>query len=35
MIGLDKIPAGLAVRQVIGEEWVHPNDPRVTEMTEQ
>ena len=35
MIGLDRIPAELAVRQVIGEEWVHPNDPRVTEMTEQ
>jgi hypothetical protein len=35
MIGLDRIPAELAVGQVIGEEWVHPNDPRVTEMFEQ
>ena len=29
MIGTDKIPAGLSVEQVIGEDWVHPNDPRV------
>ena len=29
MIGLDKIPSGLGVEQVIGEDWVHPNDPRV------
>jgi len=30
MIGLNKIPADLAVQQVIGEEWVYPNDPRVS-----
>ena len=34
-IGLDKIPRELAVQQVIGEEWVHPNDPRITEITKQ
>jgi len=32
MIGLNRIPDGLAVEQVIGEEWVYPNDPRVAEM---
>ena len=32
MIGLNRIPEGLAVEQVIGEEWVYPNDPRVAEM---
>jgi hypothetical protein len=26
---LDKIPTELAVQQVISDEWVHPNDPRV------
>jgi hypothetical protein len=35
MIGLDRIPTELAVQQVIGEEWVHPSDPRVTEITKQ
>jgi hypothetical protein len=35
MIGLDKVPAELAVQQVIGEDWVHPSDPRVTEITKQ
>lgn len=29
MIGLDKIPTELAVQQVIPEDWVYPNDPRV------
>jgi hypothetical protein len=35
MIGLDKIPTELAVQQVISDEWVHPNDPRVFELTKQ
>ena len=30
MIGLDNIPAELAVQQVISEEWVYPNDPRIS-----
>ena len=29
LIGLNRVPAELAVQQVIGEEWVHPNDPRL------
>lgn len=29
MIGLDAVPAELRVEQVIGEEWVSPNDPRL------
>ena len=32
MIGIDNIPPELRVAQVIGEEWIHPNDPRVAEM---
>ena len=28
-IGIDNIPAELRVDQVIGEEWMYPNDPRV------
>ncbi|MDA1074896.1 MAG: aromatic ring-hydroxylating dioxygenase subunit alpha [Proteobacteria bacterium] len=28
MIGFDNIPEDLRVAQVIGEEWLHPNDPR-------
>jgi len=35
MIGLDKVPSGLSVEQVIGEDWVHPNDPRVTGLNSQ
>ncbi len=29
MIGIDNIPEELRVAQVIGEDWMHPNDPRV------
>ena len=29
MIGIDNIPEELRVLQVIGEEWIYPNDPRV------
>jgi hypothetical protein len=32
MIGLENVPQHLAVEQVIGQEWVWPNDPRVTLM---
>jgi len=32
MIGLKHVPEGLAVPQVIGDEWVYPNDHRVAEM---
>ena len=32
MIGFNRVPGNLAVEQVIGEEWVFPNDPRVAEM---
>ena len=32
MIGLDRVPPHLAVKQVIGKDWVWPNDPRVTLM---
>lgn len=35
MIGLDKVPAHLAVAQVIGEDWTYPNDPRVAQMNAQ
>ena len=29
MIGLDNIPPELRVEQVIGDDWIYPNDPRV------
>ena len=32
MIGIDNIPAELRVQQVIGEEWIYPNDPRVGQL---
>ena len=32
MIGLDNIPPELAVQQVINDEWVYPNDPRLAQM---
>ncbi len=34
MIGIDNIPQHLRVAQVIGEEWIYPNDPRIIEMAE-
>jgi len=32
MIGIDNIPPELRVEQVIGEEWVYPNEPRIALM---
>ena len=32
MIGLERIPADLKVAQVIGDEWIFPNDPRLEQM---
>jgi phenylpropionate dioxygenase-like ring-hydroxylating dioxygenase large terminal subunit len=32
MIGIENIPEELRVEQVIGEEWVYPNDPRLALM---
>lgn len=32
MIGIDEIPPELRVAQVIGDEWIYPNDPRLAEM---
>ena len=32
MIGIDNIPPELRVEQVIGDEWMYPNDPRVAQM---
>ena len=32
MIGSDSIPSDLRVQQVIGEDWIWPNDPRVEQM---
>lgn len=35
MIGIENIPQGLRVNQVIGEEWVWPNDPRIAQMEQE
>jgi phenylpropionate dioxygenase-like ring-hydroxylating dioxygenase large terminal subunit len=32
MIGAQNIPEELRVKQVIGKEWIYPNDPRVAQM---
>ncbi|MGI9325510.1 MAG: aromatic ring-hydroxylating oxygenase subunit alpha [Pseudomonadales bacterium] len=32
MIGIENIPEELRVPQVIGDEWMYPNDPRVAQM---
>ncbi len=32
MIGIENIPPELRVAQVIGEEWMYPNDPRLEEI---
>jgi hypothetical protein len=32
MIGQDNVPEALRVEQVIGADWVWPNDPRVAQM---
>ena len=29
MIGIDNVPTELRVAQVIGGDWIYPNDPRV------
>ena len=34
MIGIDNIPPDLRVEQVIGDEWMYPNDPRLDQMAE-
>ena len=34
MIGIENIPPELRVAQVIGDEWIYPNDPRLAEMDE-
>ena len=34
IIGIDNIPQELRVSQVMGDEWLMPNDPRVAEMNE-
>ncbi|MEM1231316.1 MAG: aromatic ring-hydroxylating dioxygenase subunit alpha [Pseudomonadota bacterium] len=34
IIGIDRIPEELRVAQVIGDDWMHPNDPRLEEMAE-
>lgn len=35
MIGIENIPPELRVAQVIGDEWIYPNDPRVALMKDQ
>ncbi|MAT95229.1 MAG: (2Fe-2S)-binding protein [Halioglobus sp.] len=32
MIGIDNIPAELRVEQVIGDDWIYPNDPRLAQL---
>ena len=32
MIGIENVPEDLRVKQVIGEEWTWPNDPRLAQM---
>jgi len=32
MIGIENVPPELRVQQVIGEDWIWPNDPRRTQM---
>ena len=34
LIGIDHIPPELRVAQVIGDEWLMPEDPRLAEMNE-
>jgi phenylpropionate dioxygenase-like ring-hydroxylating dioxygenase large terminal subunit len=35
IIGIDNIPAELRVAQVMGDEWLHPNDPRLEQIESQ
>ena len=32
MIGIDNIPDELRVQQVIGDDWLYPNDPRIAQL---
>ena len=32
MIGIDNIPGELRVQQVIGDDWIYPNDPRIAQL---
>lgn len=32
MIGIDNIPEELRVKQVIGDDWIYPNDPRMSQL---
>ena len=34
VIGIENIPEELRVGQVMGDEWLMPNDPRISEMNE-
>ncbi len=34
MIGIENIPPELCVAQVIGDEWMYPNDPRLDQMAD-
>lgn len=34
MIGIDNIPPELRVAQVLGNEWMYPNDPRVAQLNQ-
>ena len=34
LIGVDNIPEELRVAQVIGDEWMYPNDPRLAQLNE-
>jgi phenylpropionate dioxygenase-like ring-hydroxylating dioxygenase large terminal subunit len=33
MIGIDNIPDELRVQQIIGDEWIYPNDPRIAQLS--
>ena len=33
LIGVGNIPEDLRVQQVIGNEWIYPNDPRISQMS--
>ena len=35
IIGIDNIPEDLRVAQVIGENWLYPNEPRLAEAQKQ
>ena len=35
MIGIENIPEELRVAQVMGDEWIYPNDPRLAQVQEE